>query len=203
MKDGLPGGSARADGYTTGMRPLVLLDVDGVLNALGPPDGSWDDWRYGSAAALGRDWPIRFSPTVVAAVRGWTETADVNWLTTWGHEANTGLGDLLGLAELPVAGTPDGPTEPAAQTVGALSAVTPAAPDRLTGRWWKLDVVRALVGRQPGRRLVWVDDDLAADPVGRAWVRGHADCLMVAPDPLTGLVAGQLAAVAAFLLASQ
>ena len=94
------------------MRPLVLLDVDGVLNALGPPDGSWDDWRYGSAAALGRDWPIRFSPTVVAAVRGWTETADVNWLTTWGHEANTGLGDLLGLAELPVAGTPDGPTEP-------------------------------------------------------------------------------------------
>ncbi len=183
------------------MRPLVLLDVDGVLNALGPADDSWDDWQRGSAGALGRHWPIRFSPTVVDAVRGWAATADVRWLTTWGHAANDGLRDLLGLPELPVAGTPDGPAAPAADEPGALSAVTPAGPDRLTGTWWKLDVVRALVGRQPGRRLVWVDDDLAADPAARAWLRGHADCLLVAPDPLTGLVARQLAAVQAFLQA--
>lgn len=185
------------------MRPLVLLDVDGVLNALGPPDDSWADWQYGSAAALEREWPIRFSPTVVTAVRGWAATVEVRWLTTWGHAANEGLRHLLGLPELSVAGTPDAAAVPATPAAGALSAVTPAAPDGLTGRWWKLDVVRSLVGRQPERRLVWVDDDLAADPVARAWLRGHTECLLIAPNPLTGLVARELATVAAFLKISQ
>ena len=58
--------------------PLVLLDVDGVLNALGPADGSWPDWRAGRATATGRSWPIRWSPSVVEAVRRWQGSADVS-----------------------------------------------------------------------------------------------------------------------------
>ncbi len=183
------------------MRPLVLLDVDGVLNALGPPDASWPDWQQGRATAAGREWPIRWSPSVVDAVRNWQERADVRWLTTWGHDANRGLHALLGLPELPVAGThhdaagsPD-PEEP------ALAAVTPAAPDELTGRWWKFDVVRRLVREQPGRRLVWLDDDLLGVDDVRAWTRAHADGLLVAPDPRAGLVRAHLDAVERFLRA--
>ena len=197
------------------MTPLVLLDVDGVLNALGPADDSWSDWERGSAVAAGRTWPVRWSPSVVAAVRSWQEVADVQWLTTWGEDANAGLHALLGLPELPVAGTAQEPAaqEPAAQEPAAqepvqgapatdapaLAAVTPAAPDPLSGRWWKFDVVRRLVSAQPERRVVWIDDDLVAVQGVRAWTRAHADCLLVAPDPRTGLVAPHLRSVERFL----
>jgi hypothetical protein len=130
--------------------PLVLLDVDGVLNAVqawGRSD-AWDDWRTGRATADGRSFPITWSPTVVEAVRSWQALAEVQWLTTWGHDANTSLRHLLGLPELPVAGTHDDVDGPAgAPDAGgaAHASVAPAAPDRLTGRWWKLDVVRRIV----------------------------------------------------------
>ena len=187
------------------MTPLVLLDVDGVLNALGPSDDSWHDWERGSAVAAGRTWPVRWSPSVVAAVRSWQDVADVQWLTTWGEDANAGLHALLGLPELPVAGTAQEPAAPEpvqgapATDEPALAAVTPAAPDPLSGRWWKFDVVRRLVSAQPERRVVWIDDDLVAVQDVRAWTRAHADCLLVAPDPRTGLVAPQLRSVERFL----
>ena len=188
------------------MLPLVLLDVDGVLNALArPPDPrAWPDWQQGSAVADGRSWPIAWSPSVVDAVLGWREQADVQWLTTWGHNANDGLRSLLGLPELPVAGTHrDAPARAGEPDEAPLAhaSVAPAAPDELTGRWWKFDVVRSLVRADPGRRLVWVDDDLAAESEVARWVLREADCLLVVPTPTTGLVAADLAAVQDFLSA--
>ncbi len=183
------------------MRPLVLLDVDGVLNALGPADGAWPDWEVGAASALGRDWPIRWSPSVVSAVRSWRDTADVQWLTTWGAEANGSLRQVLGLPELPVAGTADEPppaTPPPSGAASALAAVTPAAPAP-TGRWWKFDVVRRLVTADPLRPLVWLDDDLVAVDEIRAWTRARARCLLIAPEPRRGLVQPHLDAVRRFL----
>ena len=186
------------------MRPLVLLDVDGVLNALArPPDPrAWPDWELGQAVADGRSWPIAWSPSVASAVRSWRDRADVQWLTTWGHNANDQLRTLLDLPELPVAGThrdgpvPQGESDDAPQ---AHASIAPAAPDELTGRWWKFDVVRHLVRTQPGRRLVWIDDDLAVEGEVGDWMAREADCLLVVPSPLTGLVAADLAAVEAYL----
>lgn len=180
------------------MRPLVLLDVDGVLNALVRPDSA--DPQQGRATALARTWPIRWSPDVVAAVRDWTVRADVEWLTTWADAANGDLRTLLGLPELPVAGRPDGAAG-ATSRAGhdSLAGVTAAAPDLLTGRWWKLDVVRDRLAREPDRRLVWLDDDLGPQPDVQDWVRAHAECLLVAPDPAVGLSAADLEAVDRFL----
>ena len=186
--------------------PLVLLDVDGVLNAVqarGRSD-AWDDWRTGRATADGRSFPITWSPTVVEAVRSWQALAEVQWLTTWGHDANTSLRHLLGLPELPVAGTyddVDGPAGAADVGAAAHASIAPAAPDRLTGRWWKLDVVRRIVRTGEPRRVVWLDDDLAGQDDVRAWMRQHTTSLLVAPDPRSGLTAAQLAAVEAFLRA--
>ena len=179
-------------------RPLVLIDVDGVVNALGV-SLAWDDWRDGHAVADERAFPIRWSPTVVSRVLGWTEVADVQWLTTWGHDANTSLRHLLAMPELTVAGThtdPDGQQSPEA---AAHAQVTPAARDALTGRWWKFDVVRRLVQREPGRPVVWLDDDLAGQRDVHAWMHAHTDCLLVAPDPGSGLTADQLDAIGVFL----
>ncbi len=222
-------------------RPLVLLDVDGVLNGLPPPGRPvpWQDWRTGYARSRVGTFRIGWSPTVVAAVRGWRELADVQWLTTWGHEANDSLRELLEMPELPVAGSPDDPPEgrpdPAGEgavpedAVGdggvgdgadgggapseraadggpdrsgapaAHAAVAPAAPDRLTGRWWKFDVVRRLVRADPQRPLVWIDDDLAGQRDVQDWVRTSATCLLVAPHPASGLTEDDLRAVEDFL----
>lgn len=186
------------------MRPLVLLDVDGVLNAVGPltgdPAQGWDDWQTGRACALGRAWPIRWSPGLVARVLAWRERGEVSWLTTWGHEANRGLAPLLGLPQLPVAGTADDPEGTATSAAGdTLASVTPAAPDELTGRWWKFDVVRRVLRAEPDRPLVWLDDDLGAVPGVAAWTRAHATCLLLAPDRREGLTPGDADAVEAFL----
>jgi len=182
-------------------RPLVLLDVDGVLNAVASVTSDvWDDWRTGVASAEGRTFPITWSPTVVQAVRGWRYLADVHWLTTWGHDANRSLRHLLELPELPVAGTYDEPADGAPDRDGPTHAsVAPAAPDPLTGRWWKFDVVRRLVRADPDRRMVWIDDDLRLQDDVRAWMRQEASCLLVAPPASTGLTPAHLASVESYL----
>ena len=182
-------------------RPLVLLDVDGVLNAVaGHLSSAWDDWRSGVATAEGRTFPIHWSPTVVQAVRSWLDVADVHWLTTWGHDANASLRHLLELPELPVAGTYDEPAEGAPDREGAThAAVAPAAPDPLTGRWWKFDVVRRVVRNEPARPIVWIDDDLTAQDDVREWMRREASCLLVAPSPFSGLTPANLSSIDAYL----
>ncbi len=186
--------------------PLVLLDVDGVLNAVqawGRSD-AWADWRTGRATADGRQFPITWSPSVVAAVRSWQELAEVQWLTTWGHDANTSLRHLLELPELPVAGTYDDVDGPAGDPDAygpAHAAVAPAAPDRPSGRWWKFDVVRRIVRTGQQRRIAWLDDDLTGQDDVRAWMRAHTTSLLVAPDPRSGLTAAHLHAVEQFLRA--
>ena len=175
------------------MTPLLLLDVDGVLNALDGGDPRlWPDWRLGRATADGRAWPIRWAPAVVDRLRGWHEQGrvELQWLTTWGHDANLELRALLGLPRLEVAGTYD--EEPDAGSTDhdhavAHAAVAPAAPDELTGRWWKHDVVRRLRTADPERLLLWVDDELhgPGNPFV-AWAERHS-VLAVGPDPLTGL----------------
>ena len=181
--------------------PLLLLDVDGVLNALTHPSQeipAWPEWETGWASAEGRRWPIRFAPAVPARLRQWHEDGlvELQWLTTWGHAANGSLRELLGLPELAVAGTYDdedvagGTAEPEAGD--AHAAVAPAAPDPLSGRWWKYDVVRRLREQQPDRLLLWVDDELhdrASAFV--AWAEQNG-VVAVGPDPLTGLVAEDL-----------
>jgi hypothetical protein len=191
------------------MTPLVLLDVDGVLNAVDPdPDlRVWPDYRRGRAAAGGRQWPIAWSPTVVQAVLSWREVADVHWLTTWGSLANGALRELLGLPALPVAGAPPGPSDLTAAGAGSgsdaaqgsLAAVTAAAPDALTGRWWKFDVVRERVRTEPERPVVWLDDDLAGQRDLRTWMEQHARCLLLSPTPRTGLRPDDLDLVSGFL----
>lgn len=194
---------AQGNGQDGTVLPLVLLDVDGVLNAVAPQSDPsvWTDWRHGRAVAAGRSWTIRWSPSVVAAVHDWREIAEVQWLTTWGHDANAGLRTLLDVPELAVAGTYDDAGDPGERDLlpGTLSAVTPAAPDALTGHWWKFDVVRRLLRDEPTRRFVWIDDDLAGQADVRGWMAAHADCLCLAPRPTTGLRPDDLAVVGHFL----
>lgn len=186
------------------MTPLLLLDVDGVLNAL--PDSSddllvWPDWHSGWATADGSRWHITWSPTVVRQLRDWHESGavELQWLTTWGHDANGELRELLGLPELAVAGTYDEPEAPRTPTVSgaAHASVTPAAPDPLTGRWWKYDVVQRVLRHQPGRVIMWVDDELHRPTRFRTWAEAQERVVPVGPNPRCGLTESDLIHVAA------
>lgn len=167
-----------------------------MLNALADDDEEltgWQHWSRGHAEADGTRWPIVWSPAVIDRLRHWHEQGlvELQWLTTWGHDANGELGELLGLPALQIAGTYD---EVALNggvmaRVGASHAsVAPSAPDPLTGRWWKYDVVRRVLAAQPDRTVIWVDDELYEhDSPFRAWAAAQGVLLAVGPDPRCGL----------------
>ena len=176
------------------MTPLLLLDVDGVLNALPSSDedlSGWPEWESGWARVQGTRYPITFAPPVIRQLREWHQSGalEIQWLTTWGHDANDELRRLLGLPELVVAGTydPDDPGRARAVAGDAHAQVAPSAPDPLSGRWWKYDVVRRVLSDFPGRTVIWVDDELHRPDVFRTWAEGCPDLVPIGPHHRSGL----------------
>src|SRR4051794_22919654 len=158
--------------------PILLLDVDGVLNAarLDLPDG----WKRG----MFNGYVLSWDPTVTARLRRLHDSGrvEIQWLTTWTTDADRLLAEPMGL--------PRGLT---------THARDDAAPIGFLGRsggvsdWWKLAVARDVAAAEPDRRIVWIDDDLAeqAEDTGE-WLAAHPHVLVVAPDLFTGLTHEQL-----------
>ena len=117
-------------------KPLLLIDVDGVLNpftAQVVPEGFSEHRLKGARVLLSArhgDW-----------LRELSADFDLTWATTWEADANTFIGPLIGLPELPFIGfSPPDPT--------------------YEGYTLKLPDVISFAGDRP---LAWVDDDLSAD----------------------------------------
>jgi len=162
-------------------RSLLYLDVDGVLNPYVAkphkrPDG------YETHRLLPAEWLIRHPNTPRARVkplRVWLnpahgaallELADVFelvWATTWGHDANTHIGPLIGLPSLSVV------------------EWTPHIGRGPEGTFWKTP---QLVEHADGRAFAWVDDDIATSD--RRYVdREHGPrALLHYVDPAKGLL---------------
>lgn len=168
------------------MSALWLLDVDGVLNAAADPPSPlvWPDWSRVTARAQGVDWPIWFSPSVTRFIRQVHDggVAEVRWLTTWENDANAELAQRLDLPSCAVAGIAD----PCA-----------CGDDRCRG-WWKWCAARAVVAAEPGRRMIWTDDDLRYEPAAMRWAESHG-VLALAPDASTGLSPSDLKTIVAYL----
>ena len=107
-------------------RPLLLLDVDGVLNPYGDecPPGFTEHVLF----------PEEIEPVRVCAGHGaWiAELAgvyEVVWATAWGEEANRLLAPLLGVARLPVVPFPRTPftADLKVPAIDALAGDRPAA----------------------------------------------------------------------------
>src|SRR5437773_1634515 len=97
----------------SGSAVRLLLDVDGVLNAVTDhPGPHWDEWRtervHESSNPLSRGFTIRWAP---AACQVLTDLHDdgveVLWLTTWERSAIEMLGPALGLPVWHLAGQRD------------------------------------------------------------------------------------------------
>ena len=165
--------------------PVLLLDVDGVLNAvrLDLPEG----WRRGTYNGYSLSW----DPTVTARLRELHESGrvELQWLTTWTSMADELLAEPMGL--------------PRGLRTHSREDVLPTGfggERRGIPGWWKLAAARAVAEAEPGRRIVWIDDDLTdrAEDTSE-WLAANEQVLVVAPDLLVGLTHAELDRVEAWL----
>jgi hypothetical protein len=165
--------------------PILLLDVDGVLNAasLDLPEG----WKRGTFNGFVLSW----DPTVTDRLRGLHESGrvEIQWLTTWTTDADRLLAEPMGL--------PRGLRTHARDDAAPVGFIS-----RFVGvtDWWKLAVAREVAAAEPDRRIVWIDDDLAAQAEDTGdWLAANPHVLVVAPDLFTGLTHEQLDEIEAWL----
>jgi hypothetical protein len=87
-------------GQDSPTRPLVLLDVDGVINDLGALYGSPRPWRIHKVLSNG--FVLHIPDYMPALIRDLVENAEVWWCTTWRDRANDELAAHLGINRLSV-----------------------------------------------------------------------------------------------------
>lgn len=170
-------------------RPVWLLDIDGVINALsaGPvvdafPPEQWEQHVvHAMLPGLGRvALQILVARPVLDFVAAVHESgrAEVLWHSTWRETATTDLAPLLGLPDIPISVAPEWHERPIAQ-------------------WWKQPAAERVL--DSGRPLVWTDDDIVVYRPDPARFEGRPDVLLLSPDPVTGLTAADLDRVDEFL----
>ena len=147
-------------------KPLLLVDVDGVISLFGfdparPPGGRFE-MVDGIAHFL--------SATAGGHLRELAGEFELAWCTGWEEKANEYLPFALGLA-------------------GPLPLVVFDPCERPIGAHWKLVGIDAYV--DPRRPVAWIDD--AHDERCLAWAAERAaPTLLVTTDPAVGLTEGHV-----------
>jgi hypothetical protein len=155
------------------VRPLLLIDVDGVLNPMAirphghvPPGFAAYDLD-GIRVLLAAHHGVWLS--------GLAADFDLVWATSWEHDADRLIAERIGLARgLPVITFDSGQT----------------------GWFKKLPDVIRFVGDRP---VAWIDDDLGPEVYGWADSR-TAPTLLVQPDHRVGLTSTHIDRLRAFAL---
>ncbi len=81
-------------------RPLVLLDVDGVINDLGSLYRQPRPWHVHHVPSNG--FVLHVPDYMPSLITNLVATAEVWWCTTWRDRANSELAEFLGIDRLPV-----------------------------------------------------------------------------------------------------
>lgn len=170
-------------------RPLWLLDIDGVVNALaaGPLPEVWPEHAWIQRLIITEipeqgmmTLPILAARPVldfIAEVHH-SGRAEIRWHSTWRASAVTAFAPSLGLpTTIPI-------------------SVAPEWSDRSIAQWWKLGAADRAVAS--GRTLVWTDDDLRIyrDDAERL---ASASSLLIGPSSETGLTPEELNRIDRFL----
>lgn len=155
------------------MTAIWLLDVDGVLNAVQVEPGP-------GFRRIRTPHTFTYRPAVAQRIGQLhrAKLVDVRWLSSWMERA----------LWLPRA-VPDFPAY--RPVLGQREfRNTPA------GMWWKAVTARAVSDADPGRPIIWTDDDLNHSyGLGELdWVIGRP-MLRISPDPHYGLTDDHLAAI--------
>ncbi|GAC1376188.1 MAG: hypothetical protein NVSMB43_16220 [Pseudarthrobacter sp.] len=155
------------------MKPVILLDIEGVLNPAVCP-GS------------GGDRPLlRLSNEKKALVRRLARTGRIAWVSTWPTDVVAGLEAQLDLD-----------VEPLRVSMVFRRADADAPTPNLTSvKRWLYRMVAA--EETDWDSVVWIDDVLGPD--ARDWAKMHEQPVhLEQPDPAQGLTEAQVAAIEAF-----
>lgn len=195
---------------TRNLRPVVALDVDGVLNFDNAPDLHTltvpaADQPKSPFVRGGRGEPVTITVRIDPSIGPWiTELrkhAEVVWATTWQDMANKYLAPLLGIEPLPVGIS----IEANPPRFGHVKDGNSAG--------WK---AMALTDTFAGRPLAWIDDQAWAylpertEDVfvpGQPWIdwryteddQPAAPTLVLVPNESTGLTLAHRAQIEAFV----
>lgn len=181
--------------------PVVLLDVDGVVNAISKqlPTRCWPPGQWTKAKIKARDgveYPFAWAAPVVQWLTGLHASgrAEIRWHTTWQHEALV-VGQTLGLPEFAVQECPE--WQQYCDNGSALRADLARA--RMPG-WWKYPAAERVLTEEK-RKLIWIDDDIYeyVTPRSRKVLRSVHTIELVCPSSGTGLVARDIALVEGIL----
>lgn len=141
-------------------KPVLFVDVDGVISLFGFPHEARPDGRFQMVDGIAHF----LSATAGEHLRRLTDEFEPVWCTGWEEKANDHLPYLLGLP-------------------GPWPHLTF---ERAVGRaraHWKLDAIDAYAGARP---LAWIDD--AHGPACEAWAAERAaPTLLVTTEPAVGL----------------
>lgn len=134
-------------------KPVWLLDVDGVINALvrrGDYPMTWpeESWRLIEIQHGFKIYPIQYSTEVIDFINKMSGRVEIRWHTTWQRHA-IHLGTEVGLELFSVQPSPEFDGFPG---LG----------------WWKLQAA-VRVARDEGRVLIWTDDDLNSHHAHQFW----------------------------------
>ncbi|MFI9594478.1 HAD domain-containing protein [Nonomuraea sp. NPDC052265] len=148
------------------MKPLLLLDVDGVLNPMGIPTSDYRRYR----CTIGTEvYTVHLDPRHGRRLLdlALSTGAELVWATTWEHHANEWIAPRIGLPALPVI------------------TMDHDRPRTEHGEMFKTPHVAAYAGRRP---FVWFDDQVWAQDEEYLRVhQGLENFLLIHVDPRHGL----------------
>lgn len=147
-------------------RPLLFVDVDGVLNPADP----WPADGFDRHHLLGYD--VLLAPLHGAWLRELSGTYELCWATTWQDSANAHIAPLLGLPDLPVVPVNRYTRQPGDPRIRLT--------ELLSGHKWA-----PLLRYAAGRPFAWIDDVVPPRLVRNSLLRG--DRLLLRVDPVQGL----------------
>jgi HAD domain in Swiss Army Knife RNA repair proteins len=148
-------------------RPLLLIDVDGVISLFGFDHRSPPAGRYQLVDGITHFLSVRAGEHL----RRLSEAFELAWCTGWEEKANEYLPWALGL---------DGP----------LPHVVFDPSERPAQAHWKLGAIDRHV--EPSRPVAWIDD--AHDERCVSWAASRpAPTLLVTTDPAVGLTEAEVA----------
>jgi hypothetical protein len=164
------------------MQPLILLDVDGVINivgGLGQPG-----IKSAMVGKVNGKFRIDWDPELVHSIHRWSHLAELRWLTSWDEEAIQCLTPALQL-----------PLFPLAPMRGATAAPVQTS---------KFAVVKHCLLAQPDQPVIWIDDCVYDEcrvhsEEDLSFFRTRPGFLVIAPNSFDGLMSTERDRVDQFL----
>jgi hypothetical protein len=154
------GTGSQMESAANGKKPLLMVDVDGVISLYGFEPNGCPPGRFQTVDGI-----LHFlSATAGSHLRRLAGHFELVWCTGWQERANEHLVPALGLP-------------------GELPHLSFTDPPGTTDRHWKLDAIERHAGWH--RPLAWIDDDhLGCEE----WARGRAGpTLLVTTDAALGI----------------